>query len=285
MKKKRGKKSNRGRKPNRAVLSGIRPDQETWDEIRCRILWGSTEWPMVALQNLIKNGSQLPSNYLSAPSDVRCSPHAQRPAGVYPLWNKLSYEFERAVLNGDFDWFLRQAKAIKKGGGSPQRAQFYAKVVHLLELAMYETPGLPKNWRPLTDVEREAFPNLRQVPEAVTFTPAGKFTDVMASHIWKAVVDAALEEPKTRSLIEQQVAVGERYFKTKRIEQVLGKTKKQKRQSLKIKKQKRQIIEQTVAENYGFKTQERAMDAIHDIAKRLQVALKKQAQQLPGVPP
>jgi len=107
MKKKRKKRQRRswhgvwGRKPNCSVLSGIKPDQETCDEIRCRIFWGSPDWPMVALQNLIKNGSQLPSNYLSAPSAVRCSPYAQRPAGVYPLWNKLCYEFERAVLNGD----------------------------------------------------------------------------------------------------------------------------------------------------------------------------------------
>jgi hypothetical protein len=260
MKKKRGKKSNRGRKPNRAVLSGIKPDQDTWDEIRCRIIWGSTEWPIVALQNLIKNGSQLASNYLSAPSDVRCSPYAQRSASVYPLWNKLCYEFERAVLNGDFDWFRQQANAIEKGG-SPQRAQFNAKVVYLLEHAMCKTAGLRENWRPLTDAEREAFPNLTQVPQVITLTPAGKSTDAMASHIWKALVDAVREEPKTRSLIEQQFAVAEDYGLHKG-----------------LRNKKRQIIEQIVAESYGFKTKEQAMDAIHELAKRLQFALKKQAR-------
>jgi hypothetical protein len=185
MNKKRTK-SNRGRKPGTAVLSGIRPEHE-WDDIRARIIYDSAEWRMVALQDLIKNGSQLPSNYLSAPRDVRCSPYAQRPEGVYPLRNKLCFEFERAVLNADARWFERQAKAIKKGIKLDKRAQFNAKVVHLLEIAMWETLGRPDNWRPLTDAEREAFPNLRRVPQVVTFTPAGKSTDKTASDIYNAL--------------------------------------------------------------------------------------------------
>jgi hypothetical protein len=234
------KKSNRGRKPNRAVLSGINPDQETWDEIRCRIIQGSTEWPMVALQNLIKNGSQLPSNYLSTPFDVRCSPYAQRSAGIYPLWDKLSHEFERAVLNGDFDWFRRQANAIEKGG-LPQRAQFNAKVVYLLEHAMCKTAGLPKNWRPLTDAEREAFPNLRRVPEVVTFTPAGKFTDAMARDIYNAL---------------------EKRFLSKK-----GKDE-----------DKDDENGPQVVEGYQFENKKRVMEAIHDLADLLQFTLKKQAR-------
>src|SRR5262245_10774767 len=78
--------------------------------------------------------------------------------------------------------------------------------------------------------------------EDLTLTPAGKFTDAMASRIWKAVVNAALEEPETRALIEQQFAAGGNYgFKTKIIEHVLGKNKKQ----------KRQIIEQIVPKPTG----------------------------------
>src|SRR5262249_11485101 len=101
-----------GRKPKSGVLSGIKPDHD-WEEIRCRIIYGSNEWPMVALRQSIKNGSELKDN---------------------PFWNRLHAEFERAALNGDFDWFRRQAKAIKTGG-LPQRAQFNAKVVALLEQA------------------------------------------------------------------------------------------------------------------------------------------------------
>jgi hypothetical protein len=215
-KKKDEQKSNRGRKPNRAVLSGIKPDQETWEEIRCRIYWGSPEWPMVALQNLIENGSQLPSNYLSASSDVRHSLYAGRPAGVYPLWNRLRDEFERAVLNGDFDWFRRQAKAIEKGG-LPQRAQFNEKVVYLLEHAMCHTAGLPKNWRPLTDAEREAFPLLRRVPEVVTLTPAGKFTDKMASDIYNALEKHSVWVKKGRSEVEHIIAEGYQFQSKERV--------------------------------------------------------------------
>src|SRR5262249_50694730 len=111
MKKKRGKKSNRGRKPNRAVRTGIKPDLETLPEVINRIIYGSPQWPMVAMRQSIKNSLQLKDN---------------------PFWNRLCAEFERAVLNGDdaaaADWFRRQANAIEKGG-SPQRAQFNAKVV------------------------------------------------------------------------------------------------------------------------------------------------------------
>ena len=269
MKKKRKKQSNRERKPNRAVLSGIKPDQETCDEIRCRIIWGSSEWPMVALQNLIKNGSPLPSNYLSAPSDVRCSPYAQRPPGVYPLWNRLCFEFERAVLNADSYWFRRQADAIEKGGlprRAQLRAQFNDKVVLLLEQAMSKTQGRPKNWRPLSHAEREALPeasaNLQRVPQVITLTPAGKFTDETASDIWKALVDVALEEPETRLLIEQQLAAAERW---------------KLRGGRHNEKQKRLNIERLAAEKYGFKTKELAIDAIRHLAdKHLQFKLKKQ---------
>jgi len=215
MKKKRGKKSNRGRKPNRAVLSGIKPDQETWDEIRCRIILGSTEWPMVALRQLIA-------------TDQRQE--------FAPFMRKLIVDCECAALEGDADWFRRQANAIKKGG-LPQRAQFNAKVVHLLELVMYETSGLPKNWRPLTDAERKAFPNLRRrVPEVVTLTPVGKFTDKTAKDIYNA-------------LEKREVWVRKGKAEVKRL----------------------------VVEGYQFEKKARVTEAIHDLAKRLQFALKKQA--------
>jgi hypothetical protein len=221
MKSKCGKKSNRGRKPNRAVFSGIKPEEETFDEICCRFAQGSPEWPMVALQSLIKSGSQLPSNYLSAPADARSSPYAQRTAGVYSLWNRLCQEFECAVLKNDFDWFRRQAYAIEKRG-LPQRAQFYAKVVSLFDQVRQE------NWRRLSKAEREAFPNLRRVPQVTTFTPAGKFTDKRTSDIYNALDKREL--PNGLLLVE----------------------------------------------GWRFENKERVLEAIHDLAKRLQFELKKQ---------
>ena len=230
-----------GPKKGSGVLSRIRPEQERWDEIRLLYHYGSTEWRMVALQlslqDLKKNGSQLPNNYLSAPRDVRCAPYAQRPEIVYLAWVDLSFEFEQAVLNGDADWFRRQWKAIKEGGGLLQRPRFKAKVVHLLEIAMCETLGRPENWPPLTDAEREAFPNLRRVPQVVTFTPAGKFTDKMASDIFNALDKTELD----------------------------GRPLKRKRSD-----------EPLMVEGYQFKKKNRVMDEIHRLAEQLQFTLKKQ---------
>ena len=211
MNKKRGKKSNRGRKPNRAVLSGSKPDQETLEEICCRFNFGSNEWPMVALRQLIA-------------TDQRQK--------IAPFMRKLIADCERAALDGDADWFRRQANAIEKGG-SPQRAQFNAKVAHLFRIEMrkmWETLGLPENWRPLTDAERKAFPNLTRVPHVVTPTPAGKVTDAMASDIYGALEKCEL--PNGLLLVE----------------------------------------------GWHFENKERVMEAIHDLAKRLQFELKKQAR-------
>jgi hypothetical protein len=187
----------------------------------------------------------------------------------------------------------RQANAIEKGG-SPQRGQFNAKVVHLWEMAMWGTRAKlraqqEKNLERWKEAQRKqqtewdkwldspkgraATQEQRQAKwtalvkkqkakphiESATLTPAGTFTDAMASHIWKAVVDAAWEEPKTRSLIEQQFAAAESYGLHKG-----------------WRNKKRQIIEQVVAESYGFNTKERAMDAIHDLATQLQFTVKKQ---------
>jgi hypothetical protein len=204
MKKKREKKSNRGRKPNRAVLSGIKPDKETWEEIRCRIIYGSNEWPMVALRQLIA-------------TDQRQK--------IAPFMRKLIADLERAVLNGDADWFRRQANATEKGG-SPQRKQFNAKVVLLLEHAMEKTHS-----RPVSDLGWIG-------NEALTLMPAGMFTDQMASDIYDA-----LEKHPWRTLVNG------RWIEDKR---------------------------QVVVEGFRFENKERVMDAIHDLAKRLQFELKKQ---------
>jgi len=257
MKKKLAKKSNRGRKPNRAVLSGIKPDQQSPDEIRCRIIYGSNEWPIVALRHWLRelagNSTQpLQDGYLRAlymsehvtvlpteketPTEgqfddwVRYSPFVPRDPPLDHrlkiLWNRFVADLEHAVLNNDADWFGRQADAIKKGG-SPQRARFRAKVVLLLDQAWSETLGRPENWRPLTNAERKAFPNLRRVPHVVTLTPAGKFTDKMASDIYEAL-------------------------------------------------DKRDVNGVLVVEDYQFESKERVMEAIHNLAKRLQFELKKQ---------
>jgi hypothetical protein len=130
----------RGRKKGSTLFA--KPERAEWDEIRKRIIYASTEWPMVGLRQLIGDGSKLPDNFLSAdylttPPALQKQEKAHRDK-VDSLWRPLRAQFERAVLNGDADWFERQAKAIRKDR-LPQRARFNAKVVHLLEIAMWET--------------------------------------------------------------------------------------------------------------------------------------------------
>jgi hypothetical protein len=166
----------RGRKKDSGVLSGIRPDQ-TYDQIIIRLSFGSTEWPMVMLQNLIKNGS--------VPRDVRLSPDT-------PFWDTLCVEFEHAVLASDADWFERQANAIKKEKVEWSRLhRFRVKVVFRLEQL---------------DVERKADPEFVDLEDLSKRTPAGKRTDATASKIWKAVVADACAEPKLQPLIDKEVA-------------------------------------------------------------------------------
>jgi hypothetical protein len=85
------KKKRRGRKPNRAILSGIKPEQDTWEEIRYRFIYGSNEWPMVAVRQLI------------------ATDQGQK---IGPFMGKLIADCERAALQGGADWFRRQANAI-----------------------------------------------------------------------------------------------------------------------------------------------------------------------------
>jgi hypothetical protein len=247
MRKKRKKRQRRpwhgvwGRKPDCAVLSGIKPDQDTWDEIRCRIIWGSNEWPMVAVRQLIA-------------TDQRQK--------IAPFMRKLIADCERAALEGDADWFRRQANAIEKGG-SPERTQFNAKVVYCLEHAMCETLGRPENWRPLTNAERQGFPNLRRVPQVITLTPAGKFTDKMASDIYKA-------------LEKRPVQAGDLSAVAPDYEQRKAQSKEQRKAwgEAQIKESEEGLL----MEGCYFATKEDVMKAIHDLATRLQFELKKQAR-------
>jgi hypothetical protein len=241
----------RGRKKGSSLFA--KPERATWEEIRSRIIYGSTEWRLTRLRQLIEQykaeqakaigDPNLPDNWLS---DRDKTIRADIFTEIDWLWRELSAEFQRTVMDGDAGWFKRHAKAIEHSG-LPEPARFNAKVIYLIELAWWGTDAKRDNHLEGTADELGL----------TRLTPAGKFSDAMASHIWKAVVNAALEEPETRSLIDQQVAAGESYgFKTT----------------------KRHITEQVVAESFGFKTKERAMDAIHDIATRLKFALKKQAR-------
>lgn len=207
-----------GRKKASGVLSGINPQCETWSEIRNRIIYDSAEWPLVGLRMVIGDGSQLADNHLSAllsQYDAECTAHVlERQAifrnyrtaktrlralramrhkqpviggedGRWPkvltFWRRLAADFERAVLNGDAGWFGRQWKALGHVQ-SQEKIRFNAKVVYLFEQAMWGTHARQgvKCTMPDGGVIMEGI-------EDLTLTPAGKFTDAMASHIWNAL--------------------------------------------------------------------------------------------------
>ena len=178
--------SHAGRKPDNAVLSGIRPKRETWTDIRNRIIYDSAEWPLVGLRMLIGDGSQLPDNYLSARAAANAETARQKRyvllEKIDALWNKLRAQFERAVLDGDAEWFKRQLQALSSKQ-SQEKIRFNAKVVHLLEMAMWGTHA-----------------NQGDNREDLTLTPAGKFTDAMASDIYDAL--AKQELPNGQLLVE-----------------------------------------------------------------------------------
>jgi hypothetical protein len=119
----------RGRPPS--LLA--KPEDAQWDEIPNRFIYGSTKWRIIKLRQLIGDCSQMPDNYLSARKAewqrIAAEKRYVQLDEIDSLWNAWSTQCERAVLDGDADWFERQAKAIRKGGLPPERARFYAKVV------------------------------------------------------------------------------------------------------------------------------------------------------------
>jgi hypothetical protein len=203
MKKKRGhkKKSNRGRRKGSGILSGIKPRSQTWSNIRNTIIYGTAEWQMIVLQELV-----------SAPKVTLQEKDGRL---IENLKENLVAQFERALLNRDAGWFERKAKAIRwndrRTKSQKERAAFNRKIILLFEQA-YVRQGNR---------------------EDLTFTPAGKFTDAMASDIYKAL--------KKHELPNGHLKV----------------------------------------ENCRFENKERTMEAIRDLAKRLQFALKKQARPKP----
>jgi len=250
-------KKKRGRKKDSGVLSGIDPQSESWTDIRNRLIYDSAEWPIVKLQSLL--GSKLPDNFLSieetkyeqamqahvSEREAICRKYRDITTGkvrrklkeseraelwqrlqnmrdkqpmlspVLDAWRTLRTRFERAVMDGDADWFKRQKEALGSKQ-SQERIQFNAAVVRQFELSMWGTDAIP-----LTRKEKWT--------QDSTLTPAGKFTDAMARHIFNAL---HIEE-------------------------------------------KRGVL---YVEGRPFESKERAMDAIHDLATKLQFALKKQAR-------
>jgi hypothetical protein len=93
----------RGRKPDSGVLSGIKPDRETWHEIKNRFIYDSAEWRILRLRQLIGDGSQLADNYLSARRSERNARAAEiryeLRNNIEAIWRKHLTDEDRAVLD------------------------------------------------------------------------------------------------------------------------------------------------------------------------------------------
>jgi hypothetical protein len=282
-------KKKRGRKKGDGVLSGINPERETWDDIRNRIAYDSAEWPLVKVRTLIGDGSVLPDNYLTvelAKYDAKVAAHVCERTEIFrkhrrspkecwrrladmrnklPLmppilsaWRTLLARFERAVLDGNAEWFDAQAKPLRSAEHQ-EHIRFNEEVLYWLKMKMWETQanrirysrrkfagrhiarGFPMKWRHLTDdewnvISHPTFPKRSSVSRAnrlrprfddATLAPAGKFTDKMASDIFKAL--------------------------------------------------RRQEVDGVLfVEGTQFENEARVREAIHDLASQLQFALKKQ---------
>jgi hypothetical protein len=94
-------------------------------EISARLFHGHPEGKMMLLQALIKEHEKefgpprLPDDYLSARNaaneeTARQTRYVMQDV-IDMLWRDKVAGFERAVLDGDFKWFERQAKAIRSG--------------------------------------------------------------------------------------------------------------------------------------------------------------------------
>jgi len=140
-----------GRKPASGVKSSIKaqPAQPFTDK-RAQLLHDSREWRMVLLRACIGDGSKLPDNYLSARAEAnRAALAAMTPGKRYlllhkidSLWRDVRAQFERAVLDGNADWFRRQADAVERKSEDTPRGRFEANVVTLvLQAAILNAKG------------------------------------------------------------------------------------------------------------------------------------------------
>jgi hypothetical protein len=191
-----GQAMKRGRKKGSGVLSGI-PPNESWTDIRNRTIYDSPEWPLLKLRALIGDAT-LPDNYLSAQSaahNEKLLKHVQKRKAIFakyrsakmrlrhlrdnplPLmppilsaWTTLLAGFERAVLDGDADWSMRQAKAL----GSvrqQEHSRFNAAVVRAIEEAYWE--------------QRAAHHKGKRKQASATLSPAGKFINATKQQIYR----------------------------------------------------------------------------------------------------
>jgi hypothetical protein len=266
--KKRKKKRGGGRHDHSGVYTGIKPGSEEWSDIRNKIIYGSAEWRTIRLQEL-NDGDKLPDNLLSARAAENQA--KARTKGyvlldeIDSLWNTLSAQFERAVLDGDAEWFDRQAKAIRwhdsRTESKKARAHFNAEVIRRLEGAFWSTHSKKGDNR-----------------ESATLTPADKITDTKARKILDSFNQRADMKPLTPEEIQTIRDLEWSNFAHTVIEDEIGKGYKRDDNGdyIAVHDSGGALIvewkDQTQKFRHRFKNQRCALDAIRDIANRLRLA-------------
>lgn len=148
------------RKPKSGVKSATDPQREGFTDIRAKLLHGHRDWKMIRLRELItacrhyaEQTQKASTNGGWTASDERLvQNHLEtRAEEINALWREACTAFEQAVLDGDADWFERQAKAIRSGdrrSDTKARGRFEAAVARELELAFWKA----RAERPLSEI-------------------------------------------------------------------------------------------------------------------------------------
>src|SRR5262249_13284212 len=131
------------KKKGSGTYSGIKPQHETWTDIRERVGHDSAEWRLLKLRELMGDSARLPDNYLSA--DYPATPlkeERELRQQLNFLWKPFVAQCERAVLDGDAGWFERQARALNLLK-QPGHARFVSAVIRALEQAAWQARAQP----------------------------------------------------------------------------------------------------------------------------------------------
>ena len=180
MKNKRGRKKKRSyHSTNRGLKRSITHRDAPTDN-RPKLSHGGPDWRTIRLRQLIGDGSKLPVNRLSLRREATRQAIAKGTPYVLldeidALWPDLAAQFERAMLDGDADWFKRQAHAIEHGdertGQEKDRGRFEAEVMRLLTVECVPERKIlagdtcfvqRKNAQPLTEKEKHEIHELER---------------------------------------------------------------------------------------------------------------------------
>jgi hypothetical protein len=155
VKKKRGRKKKRSYHSSNRGLKKLITRRYAPTDNRAKLFHGTPDWCTIRLRQLIENeiarlvkltgkaDSRLPNDYLSSRREATRQAIATGRRYVLmdeidSLWHAWIEQCERALLDGEADWFKRQAYAIEHGdertGTEKDRDRFEAEVMRYLPL-------------------------------------------------------------------------------------------------------------------------------------------------------